>query len=38
MYGRNENQYAVYAPNNTYVQRFVQRTGGRLIVRGKMCV
>lgn len=35
MYGRNENQYAVYAPNNTYVQRFVQRTGGRLIVRGK---
>lgn len=34
MYGRDPNQYAAYAPNNTYVQQFT-RTGSRLVVRGK---
>lgn len=34
MYGRNADQYSVFGPHNTYVQQF-QRTGSRLIVRGK---
>jgi len=34
MIGRDTNQYAVYAPNNAYVQQRV-RVGGRLVVRGK---
>jgi hypothetical protein len=34
IYGRDSGQYSVYAPANTYVQRFV-RAGQRLTVRGK---
>lgn len=34
MFGRNDNQYAVFAPNNTYALRF-KRQGARLVVRGK---
>lgn len=34
IYGRDPGQYQVFAPNNTYVQRFV-RQGSRLVVNGK---
>lgn len=34
IYGRDSGQYSVYAPANTYVQRFA-RAGQRLTVRGK---